>query len=88
METRVHRERKGVQRAKVGEYSGWVGNHLKKFCREGGRLSKDESCDEGSAVIGAQQRGESILYHISPLFTTEPASGNLFIRLAMRRADT
>jgi len=49
METRKHRQLKGVQRAKVGE-----------FCREGGRLSKDESCDEGSTMIGAQQRREYI----------------------------
>ena len=65
-----------------GVYSGegWFGGVL-----QGEWLSKEESCGEGSTVVGAHQTGEYILDDISPLFTTESASRNLFIRSPMRR---
>jgi len=79
-------ERKGVQWTRGGEATRRTCNHLEESCREGWRLSEEESCGEGSTVVGAQLGEQYILGEISPLLTTEFASGNFFIRSAMRRS--
>jgi len=50
-----------------------------------GRLSEEESCGEGSTVVGTQLGGQYIWDNISPLFTTDHVSGNLCFRSATRQ---
>jgi len=51
-------EQKGVQWARGGETMRRTGNHLEESCSEGWRLSEEESCGEGSTVVGAQLAGQ------------------------------